>query len=531
MKLEVEEVMRRVREEVARRQAGTTDAIGSSTSQAELTLPAWAPALPPVPIKSEYTSGELLVPSDRAFVDSAYLTVLQRPADPEGLAFYVQKLRSGALSKIEVLAQLRWSPEGRERGVHVDGLLAPAKLHQWRRKRVLGPLISWAHAVFRLPTLAARFASSEAIQAGEIEELGQLLNRVSAQMDARVRLVETAQATIMDKLQSFENKELELAASAEARLTELQCSFAAEQVKFAAYEAGANAQHEVLAADLNLQRSQVAVFEAAIKAQQEALATDLTWQRGQLAAHGAALADIDRAEELAQENSRALDPLYVAFEEQFRGPRELIRERALPYIDIVRAAGAGTPEAPVLDLGCGRGDWLDVLREHSLVARGVDSNRVFLDLCRGRGLEVIDGDVLEVLRGIGDASVGAITGMHIAEHLPFEILVALLDEARRVLRVGGVLALETPNPENLWVASHWFYMDPTHRNPLPPEALRWIVEARGFADARIERWTVGRPSPAPPLLGPEMPGAASVNVLLGQLHASLDYAIIARRIQ
>ena len=551
MKIDVAAIMRRVREEVAGRQGGSAGPFDSGASGGGR-LPVWSTALPPVPIKSEYTSGELLVHSDRAFVESAYMTVLRRPADPDGLAAHLQKLRSGEMSKVEVLAELRWSPEGLARGVHVDGLLAPAKLHQWRRKRFVGPLIKWAHAIFRLPALAERSSYSEAIQAREIQELGQLLNNLSAQIDARLSSGETAQAAIAGRLELVEHESLH-------QLQQWQQG-AAEQLQhldtvLQSINTAQNALHESVSkqgasgawatarlvelqaamdeqrAILVAQQARIGAYETEASEQREALAADLNWQKGQLVAHGAALAQINRAEELREEKDRALDPLYVAFEERFRGSRDLIRERALPYMDIVRSAGAGTYEAPVLDLGCGRGDWLDILREHSLIARGVDSNRVFLDICRGRGLEVIEGDVLKVLRDLDDASVGAITGMHIAEHLPFEVLVALLDEAKRVLRLGGVLALETPNPENLWVASHWFYMDPTHRNPLPPEALKWMVEARGFADVRIERWTVARELPAPPLLDPETAGAASVNVLLAQLHAAPDYAIIASRLQ
>lgn len=526
MKMDVAEVIRRVREEVARRQVGSADPFDSGASGGGR-LPVWSTALPPVPVKPEYTSGELLVHSDRAFVESAYLAVLRRPVDPEGLATYLQKLRSGKMSKVEVLAELRWSPEGRAQGVHVDGLLAPAKLHQWRRKRFVGPLIKWAHAIFRLPALAERSSYSEAIQAREIQELGQLLNQLSAQIGARLSSGEATQAVLSGRLNSVEDESHQQSQSLDAMLEPIKMAYEA-LVEVVSQQGVLGASTAARLVELQAANE---VHGATMNEQREALVAELTWQKGQLVAHGATLAQIHRAEELRKENDRALDPLYVAFEERFRGPRELIRERALPYLDIVREAGAGTHEAPVLDLGCGRGDWLDILREHSLIARGVDSNRVFLDICRGRGLEVIEGDVLEILRGLDDASVGAITGMHIAEHLPFEVLVALLDEAKRVLRLGGVLALETPNPENLWVASHWFYMDPTHRNPLPPEALRWIVEARGFADVRIERQTVARVLPAPPLLDPEIAGAESVNVLLGQLHAAPDYAIVARRIQ
>src|SRR5262249_52921207 len=158
-----------------------------------------------------------------------------------------------------------------------------------------------------------------------------------------------------------------------------------------------------------------------------------------------------------------------------------------PYLRLVREAGFGTAAAPVIDIGCGRGEWLEALRDNGLIGKGIEINRVFIDMCRGRGFEVIEGDAIENLKAMPNDYAGVITSIHLVEHLPFERVIALLDEARRVLRPGGLLVLETPNPENLAVGSRSFYVDPTHRNPLPPETLRWFVEARGFHGARIER--------------------------------------------
>lgn len=226
--------------------------------------------------------------------------------------------------------------------------------------------------------------------------------------------------------------------------------------------------------------------------------------------------------------ANALDELYVRFEERFRGSPELIRARAQHYLDLVRDAGAGTPEAPVVDLGCGRGDWLDLLREHGLSAIGIDNNQAFLALNRERGHTVVEADALQGLRAMADGSAGAITGMHIAEHLPFEVLVALIDECLRVLRPGGLLALETPNPENLAVASLYFYLDPTHRNPLPPDALSWIVEERGFADTRVVRLFEARDTNAPTLVSHDIPASGSINTLLRMLHNAPDYVVLGR---
>lgn len=472
MKLNVDIVMTQVRDEVIRR--GGSFGLDDAEQQTEGRFPYWKSVAPALQLKSSYTVSELVRHSDRAFVDNAYRAILRRPPDDGGMDVYLTKLRNGEMTKIEVLAALRWSPEGTRRSVHVDGLLFPTLVQRWKRKRWLGSLVRWGLGVLQIGNIADRSKQIEAGNAAEIQELGRLVNSLSRQVDIRFMMLEE------------------------------QDHFLSEEEKLLKLETGLQ---------LDSLRARVASVEEQVVGLGEQVARDeqsIMRLVGPSANHG-------------------LDPLYVAFEEAFRGPADVIRERAMPYIDIVRSAEAGTADAPVVDLGCGRGDWLDLLREHGMTARGVDSNRMFLGMCAARGLDVAEGDVIEFLKSLPDGSAGAITGMHLVEHLPFEVLIQLLDECLRVLRPGGVIALETPNPENPWVGSHFFYMDPTHRNPIPPLALHWIVGARGFSDARIERWTAARDMGAPALLSDEIPGAASINVLLGQTHIAPDYSIIARR--
>jgi O-antigen chain-terminating methyltransferase len=186
-------------------------------------------------------------------------------------------------------------------------------------------------------------------------------------------------------------------------------------------------------------------------------------------------------------DANGLDAFYVAFEDRFRGTREMIRERMTVYLPLIGKANAGRADCPVLDLGCGRGEWLQLLREHGHAARGIDANAAMVRECRAQGLDVIEADALSYLRTLETGSIGAITGMHVIEHLPFDQLVALADESLRVLVAGGVVAFETPNPENLVVGACSFYADPTHQRPLPPEPIRFLFEARGFADVEIMR--------------------------------------------
>jgi O-antigen chain-terminating methyltransferase len=183
-----------------------------------------------------------------------------------------------------------------------------------------------------------------------------------------------------------------------------------------------------------------------------------------------------------QEMQHALDPLYADLERRFRGTREELTAKHRRYLPLIRAAGAGTTALPVLDLGCGRGEWLELLANEGFVARGVDLNRIFIAECRQRGLPAEEADVMAYLAALPDGSLGGVTGIHLVEHLPFETLITLLDESLRVLKPGGIAIFETPNPQNVMVGTNNFYFDPTHRQPLPILTMKFLLEARGFTN-------------------------------------------------
>jgi 2-polyprenyl-3-methyl-5-hydroxy-6-metoxy-1,4-benzoquinol methylase len=140
---------------------------------------------------------------------------------------------------------------------------------------------------------------------------------------------------------------------------------------------------------------------------------------------------------------------------------------------------------PILDVGCGRGEWLELLREHQLQAAGIDLNRVVLAICQERGLPVVEADAVAHLQSLPEASLGAVTAFHLIEHLALPRMLDLLDAAWRALKPGGVAVFETPNPNNMFVSSRYFYLDPTHRHPIPPALGRFLAEARGFERVEI----------------------------------------------
>jgi len=185
--------------------------------------------------------------------------------------------------------------------------------------------------------------------------------------------------------------------------------------------------------------------------------------------------------------SSALAEVQPALLEAFRGPEAEIRHRLDHYLEALAAAG------PVLDLGCGRGELLLLLREAGVEAAGIEGDAAVADASRRRGLDVLEGDVLTVLGTLPDASRGAVTAMHLFEHLEPETLLAVLAEIHRVLRPGGVIIVESPNPHSLRVGAALYWIDPTHRRPLMPETLELYLKTRGF---EIHRRELLHPFPA-----------------------------------
>ncbi|MBV8808488.1 MAG: methyltransferase domain-containing protein [Acidobacteriaceae bacterium] len=227
---------------------------------------------------------------------------------------------------------------------------------------------------------------------------------------------------------------------------------------------------------------------------------------------------------IAHHSDHRYDSLYVAFEDIFRGSREEIKARQSVYISFLKEHGIGSTAMLVLDLGCGRGEWLEVLSEHNLSGRGVDRNETMVECCKSAGFEAVQDDSIAYLSTLPDAALGAVTSFHMIEHLPFEVTLTLVDEALRVLKPGGVLILETPNPHNVLVGASTFHLDPTHLKPLPSPMLRFFVEARGFCDVHVREL---HPYPATVRLPDDGKGLA--NRLNDYLYGPQDYAVIGRK--
>jgi O-antigen chain-terminating methyltransferase len=475
-----------------------------------------------------YHINDLLKYHDKQFIQNAYRAILKRDPDRTGYSGFIEGLRNGRLNKIDVLARLRYSSEGRAKKVQTEGLIFPALIRMGYRLPILGYLLHLIVAFLRLPTMIRNQQQFESHVLAQMEIVAGSINQAAQDLQVhnqRISILANEQQSSRDLILArlteltdyFENKlsleksereqqalqrQQELQQEREWRQQELQ-----EEREWRQQESdqrlreNEERQRENEARQREIAKTQQDLVSLSDNVKQEVdrmlqkqqqVNSELTLQNERLTvlleeARNRLPAPFDEAQlqTFALEETRALDALYASFDEHFRGSKEEIKERLKVYLPIVTTSGNGKPATPILDLGCGRGEWLELLNEESLTATGIDSNRILVEQCRKLGLEVVEADLLNYLRTLPDASLGGLTGFHIVEHLSIEVLVKLIDEAMRVLRPGGVVIFETPNPQNVLVGSCNFYFDPTHRNPLPYQVLKFLVEARGFVDVKV----------------------------------------------
>ncbi len=204
----------------------------------------------------------------------------------------------------------------------------------------------------------------------------------------------------------------------------------------------------------------------------------------------------------------------------YRASRELIKSRLEFYLPFIEPLTKIYPKASILDLGCGRGEWLELLSERTdFNVYGIDSDNFMLTVCEQHGLPCQLGDMLSYLSNLESDSLAIISGFHIVEHIAFSDLQRLVKQALRVLKSSGLLILETPNSENIVVGTSEFYMDPTHKSPLPPNLLAFITEYYQFKQTKVVRLQA-----VENLLKSEK--LSILDVLKG---VSPDYAVIAQK--
>lgn len=482
--INIAQLMAEIRLAVARREAeGKLSLIGASVELRHLLAKAGEFTAPPQELSplrlqpefephkdDHYHVSDLLKYHDHTFIWNAYRAILKRAPDDNdaGLREFREELRSGRLNKIDVLARICASPEGRKKGVRVDGLARPAAIRRLYRVPILGYLLELLTAIARLPkTLRSQ-------RQFETHALAQ-------------------QQLLADHINQLSRLSLEVSESLAGELSEISRE----------YRDLAKLQHQQIA---SVVRTQNELRELLTTAKVSAV-------------NRSAQPRADRESIAGPASPEGLDDFFAAFANEFRGDPADIKAGLRRYIPCLHSAGI---KDNILDIGCGRGEWLELLKEEHLEGRGIEINPVLAEQMRAKRFDVIEADALAALRGLANKSLNAVTAFHFIEHLQFENFIQLLCEIERTLKPGGLVIFETPNPKNLVVGACNFYADPSHTKPYFPETLHFILGRRGFVDVRLE---YVNPVDVNPFEGNDKGSEA----LRSWFYSPRDFAVIGRK--
>lgn len=227
------------------------------------------------------------------------------------------------------------------------------------------------------------------------------------------------------------------------------------------------------------------------------------------------------------------DNFYLLFENRFRGSEELVRERIKENLDILNCDN-------ILEIGCGRGEFLQYCREHDIVATGIDIERSMVELCQSKNLHAILGDAMAVLPTFSDDFFGGALAIQVVEHLPFDKLRDMLLLMHKKLAPGARVILETPNPRSVVTLTNNYYRDPTHFNPVHPDTLKYLCDTCGFKRVEIVKRSPFPESAMLPMIKDEYYFSYAQKQMANQLNNVInrlndlcyghqDYAVIAEK--
>ncbi len=384
---------------------------------------------------STYNIKDLEKYHDEEFLKNIYRLLLNREIDFQGKSIYLPKLRDGSLSKNEIITSLHYSSEGQAQDITISGI---------RQQRILAILYKLPYINYPIKIIVM------------LATLPKLLDRINKNENF-----------VGAKLVKNENKYLEL-----SKIIKTKASMREVQILQEDMETKANIKElEIYLSSINYARKQIDISKENI---QTLIDEAKKRMPNQILSEKETLSIIDEEENF--------DSFYVSFEDQFRGSKEEIKDKLKVYIPYMEKFKT---DVKILDVGCGRGEWLELLSDNGYKnTKGIDLNKVMVTVSKELDLDAECTDVIKYLKSLDDESLMVITGFHIIEHLPFNILMTLFKESLRVLKKGGMIIYETPNPRNILVGSSDFYLDPTHISPLHPQTLKFLVIESGFSQVK-----------------------------------------------
>jgi len=387
------------------------------------------PAIKTFKVKDTYTVDDFTKYFDEEFVDNAFQGILKRLPDIEGKNHYLSNLRDGTLEKEMILTSLRYSSEGVALGVNISGLKKYNILHKIYARQYIGRFVKFLYLLYKLPNILKH------IQRYEYHIYKQ--SKDDLLLEDTIRELKADNSFLYNTVKAFKKQKEQ----SDEQLLRVN-------------------QHMTI------------------------VETKITKMIDMISVNNMEEINPIIIQELKNEQKDMLDLMYIAFEDKFRGSKKVIKHRLevyLPYIQQIKK------DSYILDVGCGRGEWLELLKQNNITAKGLDLNSLMAVKAQALGLDAVNEDVISYLKKQPQNSIDAVTGFHIVEHLPFEVMITMLQEALRVVKSGGLVIFETPNPENILVGAHYFYNDPTHKNPLVPVTMEFILQYIGFSNVEIKR--------------------------------------------
>jgi len=406
--------------------------------------------------------------SNEEFIINAYRWVLKRDPDPQGQDYFLSSLENNKMTRVEVLGRLKFSQEGKKQNIHIKGLTPRLFIHLCYKIPILCFLLKLIISFLMLPHLNLK------------------IQNIAIFWKKKISSLEKNQETIIKCHNNFSKEILEIKKKLSDKVdhslfVEIKKEMA-NKADFSIFRAQQEIlrkiENEILKISNKLNYIEKFINELPSQSFNNLKITNFNLP---------SLINIPSKDKNRLIDAKLLDLLYYRLEEKFRGSREQVKEWQKIYLKYINKSDAGKIDSPILDLGCGRGEWLELLKENGYKAVGVDLNIYMAEVCKEYGLDVVNEDILVFLASQKEKSWGAVTAFHLIEHFSFDNLIILLEEMFRILKSGGLLILETPNPENMHIGSWFFYQDPTHRNPIPPNTLEFLVAEQGFLSIEIIR--------------------------------------------
>ncbi len=453
--LTVEQIMERIRKNLRERRGFVEER--NSDSEFSFLEPLKWEDLPADLDKKEYQINDFLKYHDKEFVRFTYRAILKREPDPSGYDNYLSKLRFGRLDKIDIVVSICKSPEGRSKGVKVKNINYYYLRCGIKRIPIISYFIGWINALLKLPKRINNLEIENKYFYGKLSDYIEEIDNKTHVMTSNFEKIQSK----LDELRQLNNVNINNHHELSNRLTELSNKL----------NVNINNHHELSNRLTELSNK----LEESVKEIPEILEADKeSYLSKAIETSFIPYADL---------KGKKGDHFYYLFENIFRGQREDIKNRQRYYLQYVLSIRDSSEGKLFLDAGCGRGEFLELLKENNISYLGIDTNELEMNFLRQRGFNVVKADILEYLSDTSHNLIG-ISSFQVIEHLEFEYIKKFIELAYDRIGYNGIIILESINPHCPYALSH-FYLDTSHIRPYPPETIKFLLEWYGFKDVKI----------------------------------------------